>query len=370
MAISGLTDEIRNEIRTAGPMLFSRFMALALYHPSDGYYSQCFERVGPEGDFITSVSSSELFGQLLAERVRSSLVDRELSAPGGLELVEAGAHDGRLARDILSYFAQFYPREYEKLRYLVVEPLERRQSVQEKLLEPHLSVVSWTRSWESIPEHSINGCIFSNELLDAFPVERTFWHPPSGSWHPWRVETDSDTFRWSQDLESPIPLDVRQLTDATPEPLRPHLPAGFTTEVHSAACQWWREAAKRLGKGYLIAFDYGLKQEEFFAPHRHEGTLRAYYKQRQSSDILARPGLQDITAHVNFSAIETAGQEAGLTTCELQSQEAFLMRTLQELITHQPKSPLLMPEKLKTFQTLAHPSHFGRSFSVLTQQRT
>ena len=344
-------------------------MELALYHPDEGYYSRDLGQVGVRGDFITSVSSGGMFGHLLAEYFRLAEQESFVSTDGPFHLIEAGAHDGRLACDILEHFAESAPENYRSLNYLIVEPSPQRQAAQERLLKAHLNHVTWVKTWDRVPESSLNGFIFSNELLDAFPVERIFWNASHQRWVPWRVSAEADGFVWYQNPDLPIPESVLQFTERTPSALRPYLPDGFTTELNPAACDWWQAAAKRLKKGILLAIDYGLKEEEFFAPHRFEGTLRAYYRQQQTPDLLARPGRQDLTSHVNFSAIESAGHKTGMQTLQLQSQESFFMTILQKLMSHKPDSPLLRPEKLKAFQTLVHPSHFGRSFSVLTQQR-
>jgi SAM-dependent MidA family methyltransferase len=148
------------------------------------------------------------------------------------------------------------------------------------------------------------------------------------------------------------------------------LPEGFTIEVSPAAQQWWRQAAMALESGKLVAIDYGQTADELLLPERKEGTLRAYYRHRASSDVLARPGEQDITAHVNFTAIRTAGESAGLKTERYETQAQFLTDIAAQAWREEGSSGEWTRERRRQFQTLTHPEHLGRSFRVLVQSRS
>jgi SAM-dependent MidA family methyltransferase len=145
------------------------------------------------------------------------------------------------------------------------------------------------------------------------------------------------------------------------------LPDGFTTEVCPAAEEWWRLASSALECGRLAAVDYGLIAEEFFVPERIDGTTRAYHRHRSSSEVLANPGEQDITAHVNFTAIRAAGETAGLRTDTLLSQAQFLTAIAARTWKEGSSFGAWTPERTRQFQTLTHPEHLGRSFRVLVQ---
>jgi SAM-dependent MidA family methyltransferase len=147
------------------------------------------------------------------------------------------------------------------------------------------------------------------------------------------------------------------------------LPDGFSTELCPAAEHWWHEAAKVLEHGKLLAIDYGLRADEFLMPERKEGTLRAYQRHRLGKDVLACPGEQDITAHVNFTAIRAAGESAGLKTDAFLTQAQFLTRIAARTQQAEGSFGKWTTERTRQFQTLTHPEHLGRPFHVLVQSR-
>ena len=361
-------DLIRNAIRTRGPISFFDFMALALYAPEAGYYEKV-GRVGRGGDFYTSVSVGPLFGELIALRFREWLsgLETEVSARTApvFQLVEVGANDGRLAADILRAWRPLPGGRPVEL--VLVEPSARRCEWQEATLA---SVdgppVRWVESLERLGD--VHGILYSNELLDALPVHRVGWDRSERRWFEWGVEERGEGFGWVRlgENEASAVLADPHLRLA-PE-LAGVLPDGFCTEVHAEACRWWNEAASRLAAGWLVAFDYGLSGEEFFSPRRMEGTLRAYSRHRLQTDLLAEPGDQDLTAHVNFTACEAAGLAAGLRTMERATQAKFLTGIAGPLWTD-PKWAGWTVSQVAQFKTLTHPEHLGRSFQVLAQHR-
>jgi SAM-dependent MidA family methyltransferase len=147
------------------------------------------------------------------------------------------------------------------------------------------------------------------------------------------------------------------------------LPDGFTTEVCPAAEKWWRTASRLLACGKLLTFDYGLRAEEFFMPERKAGTVRGYHHHQPGNDVLAHPGDQDITAHVNFTAIRTAGESAGLRTEAFLPQAQFLTGIAARIWKDGALCGEWTPARTRQFQTLTHPEHLGRSFRVLVQSR-
>jgi SAM-dependent MidA family methyltransferase len=154
-----------------------------------------------------------------------------------------------------------------------------------------------------------------------------------------------------------------------PAELTSALPDGFTTEVGLAAAKWWRAAARALRSGRLLAIDYGLAADGYFTPERARGTLRAYQRHHASDDLLARPGEQDLTAHVNFTAVRRAGESEGLRTDVFQTQEQFLAGMLREIEREPDSFGEWTSKESRQFQTLAHPEHLGRPFRVLVQSR-
>jgi len=354
-----LTEKIRTEIEADGPMPFARFMELALYHPEWGYYETKTGRVGRCGDFITSVSVGTAFGHLLAYRFGEWLGDID----GPVQLVEAGAHDGPLAHDILTWLAANNEPLLELLTYIIVEPSAKRRGWQVKRLAKFGEKVEWVESIAELPE--IRGVIFSNELLDAFPVHRIGWSQANYDWFEWSVTWESDSFSWAKEKVKKAAW--RSLLPAWPSALLEVLPDGYSTELSPAATEWWSGAAKCLAKGKLLAFDYGYGPEDWPAVNQPDGTVRGYRDQKRSDDVLVDPGKQDITAHANFGLAKLAGKADGLATEQFISQERFLNGAFADLLRASPA--LGQAIDVRQLQTLTHPAHMGQSFRVLVQSR-
>jgi SAM-dependent MidA family methyltransferase len=208
--------------------------------------------------------------------------------------------------------------------------------------------------------------IFSNELLDAMPVHRLGWDARSGVWYEWGVTAQGTDLVWERMPLSPA-LEAHSSLSRLPTRLRDLLPDGFVTVVCPAANQWWTSAANALRQGWLLAFDYGLDTEDFFLPTRSGGTLRAYYGHQVNTNLLERLGDQDLTAHVDFTAIRSAGESAGLRTDELVPQSAFLTRILAR--AEETGESLIPGSKTGEFHTLTHPEHLGHAFQVFVQSR-
>ena len=378
-----LSEIIRREAAQSGILPFARFMELALYCPKHGYYETKKDNPGRHGDFYTSVGVGKLFGQLLAFQFAEWLETLNPQPLGAakrsgdgstLNLVEAGAHDGQLARDILTWLQLNRPELSDRVEYRVIEPSPRRQEWQGETLREFAPRVRWFAGFQSLLQertcHSspatrhppLCGVIFSNELLDAMPVHRFGWDAQNKKWFEWGVAVDGEKFIWAK-IQTP---DARP---QTPDPgLLAVLPDGYTIETCPAAEDWWREAANVLGHGKLLTIDYGLTADELFLPSRPRGTLRAYFRHHASDDLLANVGEQDLTAHVNFSAIQAAGESVGLKTESLQTQSQFLTRILGKASKDNSLGEWT-PAQARQFQTLTHPEHLGRAFRVLVQSR-
>ena len=352
-----LAEIIRAEIGDDGPMSFARFMELALYHPEFGYYEKDVGQVGRRGDFVTSVSVGGVFGQLLAYRFAKWLE----AIDGPVQVVEAGAHDGTLAGDILEWLAANDEPLFVRLRYVIAEPSAKRRRWQAKRLAKFDAQVEWHDSLADAPE--IRGVIFSNELLDAFPIHRIGWDAAKRDWFEWAVTWRDDAFRWE-------PINVggaawRSLLSAWPSELLDVLPDQYTTELSPQANAWWRAAAGKLAAGKIVALDYGHGPDDWPAANQPDGTVRGYCDQKLVDDVLADPGEQDLTAHANFGLAKRAGEAAGLQTEQFTSQERFLNGTFAEMLKSAPA--LGQALDLRQLQTLTHPAHMGRPFRVLIQ---
>jgi SAM-dependent MidA family methyltransferase len=374
------TDAIREEIRQTGAIPFARFMELALYCPETGYYESQKDTVGRHGDFITSVSAGSLFGELLAFQFAEWLAEFQISNLKS-QIIEAGAHDGKLAADILSWLQTHRPRLFSAIEYVILEPSLNRQAWQKETLKPFAPRVRWFTDFENLKlktqNSKLHGVLFSNELLDAFPVHRYGWDATTKQWFEWGVALADEKFIWTKITGSLAPSDgervgVRGFDPSSifhlPSSLLEVLPDNYTIEVSPAAENWWCTAAGILSRGRLLTIDYGFTADELFSPARPRGTLRAYHRHRVSDDLLAHAGEQDLTAHVNFSAIQQAGEEAGLKTENFCTQPQFLTRILQKAVAEKSFARL-DAKQVRQFQTLTHPEHLGRAFRVLVQSK-
>jgi SAM-dependent MidA family methyltransferase len=178
---------------------------------------------------------------------------------------------------------------------------------------------------------------------------------------------DGDRFVWTRLNERSGICNLQSEIRNAPRELLAVLPDGFTTEICPPAEKWWHEAAGVLKQGKLLTLDYGLNGEEFFSPQRANGTLRAYHRHRVAEDVLANPGEQDLTAHVNFTAIQRVGEAAGLKTAMFASQVQFLTGIAQRAWQESSDFGPWTRDHTRQFQTLTHPDHLGRSFRVLLQ---
>jgi SAM-dependent MidA family methyltransferase len=230
--------------------------------------------------------------------------------------------------------------------------------------------VVWVESLAHLGRETggVRGVIFSNELLDAFPVRRFAWNKSAECWFEWLVSGDESGF---YSVSGPPLAETEGKLDLewVPTELQPHLPDGYVVETSRPAMEWWSAAAGILQQGWLLTFDYGFEDEDALLPERSAGTLRAYRRHHLESDLLAEPGMQDLTAHVNFSRIIEAGERKGLKTGVFSEQGRYLTRLFQSAMESPWAAEFSTPENIRRFRTLIHPDHFGRSFHALVQHR-
>ncbi len=349
-----LADDIRAEInRRGGTIDFSRFMDLALYAPGRGYYSGGQQKFGATGDFITAPELGSLFARCLAQSCRQAL-----AAVGGGDILEAGAGTGALAADLLLALETLGSRPR---RYLILElsaELRARQAETLKQKAPHL--MGRVRWLETLPTQNFRGVVLGNELLDAMPVER--FRVTATGLQQLQVGWDNGQFAWR---ERPADAAVQQRIG----PL--DLPADYASEINFRAEAWVRSVAERLAAGVLLLIDYGFPRAEFYHPQRATGTLMCHYRQRAHADPLIFPGLQDITAHVDFSGIAEAGHAAGLELLGYASQAAFLLDSgLEKIVaTSNPddaRAHLALTQQVKK---LTLPHEMGELYKVIALGR-
>jgi SAM-dependent MidA family methyltransferase len=253
-----------------------------------------------------------------------------------------------------------------RLEYCLVEPSSTRRDWQKQKLRNWLPKIKWVSDVAEAGPAQTSRIIFCNEFLDAMPVHRLAWDTAAKKWEECRVACENGAFIWQQAAPPP------ELAECLPQigqELAAVLPAGFVIEHSPAAVAWWKKAAAALAHGKLLTIDYGLAGDEQLLPERSGGTLRTFARHHIGGGLLDNPGECDITANVNFSAIDAAGRAAGLATDGLIGQGKFLTQILAQTEAEPGRFETWTPARIKQFQTLAHPEHLGRAFRVLVQSR-
>lgn len=327
---------------------FSRYMDAALHAPGLGYYAAGAAKFGSAGDFVTAPELTPLFGRTLAHAIAPVL------AQTGGEVLELGAGSGRLAIDVLG--------ELERLdavpaRYWILDVSadlrQRQQTALARALPQLRERVHWL---EALPER-FTGVILGNEVLDTLPVELVYW----SAVEPRRrgVIWEDDAFAW-QDRAIVEPL-LRARADGL------NLAPGYLSEIGLAADALIASLAHCLDRGLILMIDYGFGQAEYYHPQRHMGTLRAHYRHHALDDPFYLPGLCDLTAHVDFSAVARAGTAAGLTVAGYASQAGFLLNSgLTDLLLRtSPDHPAAYLPQANAVQRLVSPAEMGELFKVI-----
>ncbi len=327
----GLAARIAADIRLGGPIPFSAFMERALYDPVDGYYASGSARTGKQGDFFTNVSVGPAFGEVLARQV----LEIRDAVGGDFRIVEQGANDGRLARDILTAWEAAGVRD---IAYSIIEPFPELVARQREMLEGR--TVEWFADVADLPR--FRGVHLSNELFDAFPAERVIFR--DGRWHLLRVDWTDDGFAWLEGEPFPCPL--------------PAASDGFVTEVRTATRAFFAALADRMESGAVLAFDYGYPEAEYLAPHRAEGTLACFRNHKRDANPFCDVGSKDISVHVNFTDLARDAREAGFRLEGFTDQHHFLVGAAADLLREREGQP----EALRGLRTLLHPETMGRQF--------
>lgn len=351
---------LAERIRRFGPITFAEYMRECLYHPVHGYYSQPESR--RFADYYTSVDVHPIFGRLLARQF--SEMWEQLGRPAEFWLVEGAAGTGRLASHILEFARAKLPEFYHSLRYFAVERSPVRCDQMSERVAPHVSAGRCQTAIE-IPAKISAGCVFSNELLDALPIHRVL--QKDGRLQEIFVVCDGATFG-----EQPMPVSTCALTKyfAAQEIT---LIEGQQAEAGLEACDWITEIGRRLERGFVVTIDYAREAADLFDAHHMTGTVLAYANHRVSEDFYAAPGQQDLTAHVNFTALRLWGQRSGLETLGLASQTAFLLALGQgnefaDLYDEGMSESERVRARLQ-LKTLIFPEGMGERFRVLIQQK-
>jgi SAM-dependent MidA family methyltransferase len=355
-----LSELLAERIRGGGPISFADFMRECLYHPIHGYYSRA--SASRFGDYYTSVDVHPIFGRLLARQLAEMW--KLLGSPKPFVVAESAAGVGRLAEHILDFSAQTLPEFYTALEYVAVERSVARRAQHAARLAQYEAAGRVSSAME-IPRAISAGCILSNELLDALPVHR--------------VVVQQGGLR-----EVYVGFDGGRFVDVVGEPSMPALQKYFDdqgivldegqqAEVCFEACDWIEDAGRILERGFVLTIDYGHEAHALYAEHHNRGTLLAYRDHAVTENILDAPGEKDLTAHINFTALDMCGRRSGLIRTGLVTQSQFLVALGREnefADLYEPGQTEM--EKLRArllLKNLIHPEGLGEKFKVLIQHK-
>jgi SAM-dependent MidA family methyltransferase len=347
---------IRQHIEAqSGGITFRKFMELALYAPGLGYYSAGSHKLGAAGDFVTAPEIAPLFAACLARAITPVLDEVHTAS-----VLEVGAGSGQLAAGIVSALVESkVPFEHYFILELSADLRARQQQTLAQRCPASLDRVVWL---DTLPSE-FNGVVLANELLDAMPVNRFVYHPDGTNelYVDWR----DDGFCWREGEASDAAL-VRRVEMIVGE-LHDDLLDGYTSEINFSAEHWLGSMAQRLQRGSILLIDYGFPRHEFYHPQRTTGTLMCHYRHRAHGDPFVYPGLQDITAHVDFTAMAEAGHAAGLELAGYTNQAGFLIGSgITELASEvnplDTRAQLAVAAQLKK---LTLPHEMGELFKVI-----
>ena len=344
---------IIERIRREGPISFRDFMEMALYYPGQGYYTSAGEKTGKTGDFYTSPYLSSLFGEMIAGQMEEMW---QLLGRQPFTIVEQGAGTGLLCRDILRRL-QENKELYDQLNYIIIE---KNGLARQKGMPVLPRRVSFCEAIGDLPP--ITGCIFSNELIDNFSVHQVVMQEEL-----MEVFVDHKEEGFVETLRPACP-ELREYL----QELQVTLPPGFRTEINLQATEWIGSVSSILHKGFVLTIDYGYPSSDLYSPGKKTGTLVCYHHHRINFCPYEHVGDQDITTHVNFSALDHWGRNHGLEYCGYTNQTYFLQglgltHHLRKLEEAGRKNADDESEKLLFVRTLL--MEMGNKFKVLIQKK-
>ena len=350
-----LCAHIAAQITQAGGSIgFDRYMELALYAPGLGYYSAGTAKFGPEGDFVTAPELTPLFGRTLAAPCGEWLAQLGVDA----WVLELGAGSGVLAADVLSGLAE---RDRLPATYAILERSAELRERQHQLLRERVpKLLDRVRWLDALPDVPIEGVLLANEVLDALPVARA--RKTAAGWMELRVSGDAE--QGFADVLAPAAPELAGQLEAIEAALGLALPPGYTTELQPWLPAWMASLGASFSRGAMLWIDYGLPRHQYYHPERASGTLRCHYRHRALDDPYRWPGLQDITAWVDFTALAEAARAAGWTVEGYTTQAAFLIGAgiESELARLDPVADYNLLQRTKR---LLMPGEMGEAFKVM-----
>ena len=363
--MSLLSERLVQQIKSEGPITFYQWMKAALYDPHEGYYCRSDrERWGREGDYRTSPERSELFAATFA-RYLARLYE-ELGSPSMWAIVEVGAGAGHFAAELLRTLQLRFPKVFSVTRYVLDEASADSRTLAAERLAPYRNHLTFQRLEDLQPlQHAV---VFSNELLDAFPVHRVIFQ--GNQLREFYVKANENKgFSWLTAEPS-----TERLADYLAQ-LGVQLHEGRIAEISLEVQGWLSLVSSKFREGYLITVDYGADASDLYcSAERQNGTLRAFHKHRMIEDVLARPGEQDITSTIDWTALEHWGKKAGLESVVFQRLDRFLLDSgLLEELELRLGEAANDSERIRmstAVRSMILPDEMAASFSVLVQKKT
>jgi len=304
-----LRSQIISEIVAHGPMPFADYMQRALYAPGLGYYSAGSQKFGKTGDFVTAPEISSLFSQCVARQCEQVLSDIE-----GGDILELGAGSGVMALVILQELAQ---RQQLPQHYYILELSADLRDRQRRLFQEKAPELASRVVWlDNLPKDKFRGIIVGNEVMDAMPVHKFVYNDGLQEYY---VAAEDDKLTWH--LGEPSVPALKQTIDD----LEINLPNGYETEINLLLKPWLSSLSDILAQGMILLIDYGFPRREYYHPDRNMGTLMCHYRHYAHTDPFLYPGIQDITAHVDFTAVASIAVENGLSVSGYTHQAGFLL---------------------------------------------
>jgi len=358
-----LAERLRARIEQQGPITFREWMAAALYDECHGYYCRK-DRVpqGKAGDYRTAPESSSLFAATFASYFSKLFSD--LKWPPSFTIFESGSGGGEFAHGVLSSLRRYDPRMFAVTNYVIDEISEAaRQRASVRLAEFSERVTF--RRLADIQAPVTTGIVFSNEVIDAFPVHRVVMR--EGNLRELFVGVNQKDFVW---VEADLEPSVAEYCERTGLKLS----AGQTAEINLEAERFIAQAAGLLERGYVVTVDYGAERKDLLdSLTRPDGTLRAFHRHQMIDQVLARPGEQDLTTTIDWTQIREAGEQVGLRTLRLNRLDQFLLTEglLSRLM--EMNSTLDAPESVRlstSARELVLPTGLAASFQVLVQEKS
>jgi SAM-dependent MidA family methyltransferase len=299
---------------------FAEYMELVLYHQQYGYYNSGVVSIGAKGDFFTSASLGKDFGELIAVQLQEMW--QNLGCPNPFYVVEIGAGNGQLAQDILGFIQNNNSLFIQALKYIIIERSPALKQLQQDILKPFTAFDLTWKTWSELADDSITGCFLSNELVDAFPV-----HLITKQQQQLReVYLSLEQEQLTQTIAPLSTTKINEYFDLVEiNLLESEYPENYLTEVNLDALDWLTTVASKLQRGYVLTIDYGYTADKYYRPARNLGTLQCYYQHRRHNNPYVNIGYQDLTAHVDFTAIQRQGELCNLETIGFTQQGLFLM---------------------------------------------